>query len=377
MFCRHGRAEDRCVVCLREKRQKAAAQKKVSGKVTSSRRTTSAHAASRSAASSALGTRRKAASPSGGGVRVKKLSRHAGDGWSHELLPGVHSSQDALDLLRELSRARVRLDRLTADAPGPYATVRALAGGEDADREEAAWLLFQIAYYGVLEGSEPFREIERLCVRWHEDLPPVEALREAAVGPRGAHAHDRGAVTLQAYRDRAAKAGAQLAMLTPAGTDAARRFDAAYRALALPGLGRPARFELLVSLGRFGLADIAPWSLLLDAGRDPVSVAAKRAFLTDDAVLLQRRIGAFAREVGLPIAAFDLGLLNWDMRPSPTAPLGHLQAGVPAEPDPAEVTRAARALGLATGEEPATGEGEATGADEAAGESAAPAGDPA
>ncbi|MGX6447083.1 hypothetical protein ACVU7I_03280 [Patulibacter sp. S7RM1-6] len=95
MFCRHGRAEDRCVVCLREKRQRAAAQKKVSGKVTSSRRTTSAHAASRSAASSALGTRRKAASPTGGGVRVKKVSRHAGDGWSHELLPGVHASQDA------------------------------------------------------------------------------------------------------------------------------------------------------------------------------------------------------------------------------------------------------------------------------------------
>lgn len=351
MFCRHGRREDRCIVCLGEKRRaREAANKKASNpKITSSRRAAGSRTASRTAAAGAVGARRPAAS----GVRVKKLTRHAEDGWSHDLLPGLRSSGEALDLLGHLSRARVRLDRLATDAPGPYATARALAGGEADDREEATWILFQVAYYGPLEGDEPFREIDRLLVRRDEALPGEDVLRDVSVGPRGAHSHDRGTATLQGYRDWAARVGGQLKGLSAGGTDPARRFDAAYRALALPGLGRDARFEFLVTLGSTGLLDAAPWSLLLDAGRDPVSVSAKRAFLTGDAVLLQRRFGAFARALGIPVAAFDLGLRNWDLRPGPSVPLGYLLGGVPAEPDADEVALLAAELGLETTEQAA------------------------
>ncbi|MEV4419597.1 hypothetical protein AB0L40_06400 [Patulibacter sp. NPDC049589] len=346
MFCRHGRREDRCIVCLGERRRaREAATKKANGKISSARRAATSRAASRTAAAGAVGARRAAASSS---VRVKKMTRHAEDGWGHDLLPGLRSSGEALDLLGHLSRARVRLDHLATDAPGPYATARALAGGEADDREEATWILFQVAYYGPLEGDEPFREIDRLLVRREEALPAAEVLSGVSVGPRGAHAHDRGVATLQGYRDWAERVGGQLKGLGAGGTDPARRFDAAFRALALPGLHRDARFEFLVTLGATGLLDAAPWSLLLDAGRDPVSVAAKRAFLTGDAVLLQRRFGAFARAVGVPVAAFDLGLRNWDLRPGPSVPLGYLEGGVPSAPDAEEVALLAAELGLET-----------------------------
>lgn len=310
------------------------------------------------------------------------MTRHAKDGWSHELLPGIGSSREVEDLLTEIVRANARLQRLESDPPGPYATVKALAAGEAADREEATWLLFQIAYYGPLEGDEPFAEIDRLLVRWDDPLPDAAALESASVGPRGAHSHDRGTATLAGYREWAARAGGQLAGLGGSGTDAARRFDAAYRALALPGLTRPARYEFVVTLGVFGLLDVAPWSLLLDMGRDPVSIAAKRAFLTGDAVLLQRRFGAFARALGVPVAAFDLALGNWELRPSPTAPLGYLVGGVPVDADPAEVQALANKLDLpGDDEDDSADEAEAapgsaeTGADATVGPAAAGSGD--
>lgn len=341
------------MVCAKERRRKAARDAVGNGGIISARSAGTARSASRSAASSVrkanVTTARGAGSASGRTMRVKQATRHAGDGWTHELLPGLRSSLEARDLVTEIARAEARLDRLKSDPPGPYATVRALASGDAHDREQAAWLLFQIAYYGPLEGSEPFAAIEPLLVRWDDPLPDAAALEAAKVGPRGAHAHDRGVATLQAYREWAAKAGGQLAGLGAGGPDAARRFDAAYRALALPGLTRDARYEFLVTLGCFGLLDVAPWSLLLDStrsGRDPLSVAAKRAFLTGDAVLIQRRFGAFVRALGVSVASCDLGFLNWELTPSPTAPLGHLEAGVPVEPDPAEVARLATALGL-------------------------------
>jgi hypothetical protein len=50
----------------------------------------------------------------------------------------------------------------------------------------------------------------------------------------------------------------------------------------------------------------------------------------------------------VPVAAFDLGLRNWDLRPGPSVPLGYLQGGVPCEPDPEEVALLAAELGLQT-----------------------------
>lgn len=340
------------MVCANEKRKKAARAAVGTGGIISARSAGTARSASRSAASSVRKTTvtaRSSATGSAGTMRVKRATRHAGDGWSNELLPGLRSSLEARDLITEIARANARLERLKSDPPGPYATARALASGDAQDREQAAWLLFQIAYYGPLEGDAPFAMIDALLVRWDDPLPDVAALEAAKVGPRGAHAHDRGTATLQAYRDWAAKAGGQLAGLGAGGPDAARRFDAAYRALALPGLNRDARYEFLVTLGTFGLLDVAPWSLLLDSsrsGRDPLSVAAKRAFLTGDAVLIQRRFGAFARALGVPVAACDLGFLNWELTPSPTAPKGRLEAGVPVDPDPVDIARFAVVLGL-------------------------------
>ncbi len=343
------------MVCAKEQRRKAAKRTAGSGSsgIISARSAGTARSASRTAASSVRRTNVAAARGASGGraVRVKQATRHAGDGWSNELLPGLRSSLEARDLLTELARAEARLERLRNDPPGPYATVRALAGGDDRDREEAAWLLFQIAYYGPVEGDDPFAPLTPLLVRWDAPLPDDAALGAVAVGPRGAHAHDRGTATLAAYREWAQRAGGQLAGLAPGGasSDPARRFDAAYRALALPGLSRAARFEFVLTLGTFGILDVAPWSLLLDGardGRDPLAVAAKRAFLTGDSVLLQRRLGAFARALGTSIAACDLGFLNWELRPGPGVPLGRLDAGVPADPDPQRVTRFAAALGL-------------------------------
>lgn len=339
------------MVCAKERRRKAARKAVGNGGIISARSAGTARSASRSAASSVRRTTVTSAAGSSRAMRVKQATRHAGDGWSNELLPGLRSSLEARDLITELARAEARLTRLRTDPPGPYATARALAAGDPADREQAAWLLFQIAYYGPLEGDEPFATIDPLLVRWDDPLPDDAALAAAKIGPRGAHAHDRGATTLHAYREWAAKAGGQIAGLTTGGPDPARRFDAAYRALALPGLNRDARFEFLVTLGCLELADIAPWSLLLDggrSGRDPLDVATKRAFLTGDAVLLQRRLGAFARALGVPVAACDLGFRNWELQPSPAAPKGRLEAGVPVDPDPTVVARYATALGLET-----------------------------
>lgn len=341
MFCRHGRREDLCPICAREKKK---------------RKPTASSATSHSSIARpprAVVEARASARKPGSGVRVRKLARHADDGWRSELLPGVVSSRDALELCRQLVRSRARLDRLASDPLGPYATAAELAGGDERQREEATWLLFQVAYYGPVEGEHPFAEIARLSVGWDDPLPDDELLRTAKIGPRGAHEHDRGTRTLQAYREWAVRGGGQLAGLQGgrvAQPDAARRFDAGFRALALPGLGRGPRFEFLLSLACAGLLDATPWSLLLDPGRDPVTVAAKRAVRTDDAVLLQRRIGALARELDVPIAAFDLGLRNWD------APVkGRLTGGVPVEDDPDEVVLLGQALGIEP-EQPADAE---------------------
>jgi hypothetical protein len=338
VFCRHGRREDRCPICAKAKRQPPARSGSSSGA-----RSTSGTAAARPVRSSASGSARR--SRGSGDVRVRKLSRHADDGWRSDLLPGVLGSAEALELCRFLLRARLRLEALAGpDAPGPYGRAATLAAGTAAEREEAAWLLFQVAYYGPVEGDGAFLEIARLAVDWTAPLPDDATLRTARVGPRGAHDHARGATTIVAYREWAQRAGGQLAALgaaTAGQSDPARRFDAAFRALALPGLSRGPRFELLLSLAAVGLLDAQPWSLLLDASRDPVGVAAKRAFRSDDGVLLQRRLGALARALALPVAAFDLGLRNWD-----AAPKDRLTGGVPVQEDPDEVALLGEALGI-------------------------------
>ncbi|MGB8877131.1 MAG: hypothetical protein WCD11_12470, partial [Solirubrobacteraceae bacterium] len=105
-----------------------------------------------------------------------------------------------------------------------------------------------------------------------------------------------------------------------------RRFARAYERLALPGLHRDARFDLLVTLGRLGVYDMQAASLALGGAND-VTVGAKRAFGIGDPLLLERRAGDLAQACGLSLEPLDLGLHNWQRGERATLGLG-------AEPDP-------------------------------------------
>ncbi|MGE4426250.1 MAG: hypothetical protein AB7G37_07355 [Solirubrobacteraceae bacterium] len=357
MFCRHGRREDHCVICKRDRERDQARKAGSRPARTATRATRSATVTARRPGS---GRTR-----STGGVRVTKLARHADDGWRHELLPGIRAAADARDLIARTVQARGRIDRLASDPVGPYARAADQATTPGTGPDEAAWTLFQIAYYGPLPGAEPFAQIDGLIVGLDDPLPDAETLRAVTVGPRGAHAADRGDATLRAFRDWAARGGGAHAALQAGGTDPARRFDATYRALALPGFDRAARYEFVLTLGALGLVDVRPWSLLLDAGRDPVSVAAKRLLQTGDPVLLQRRLGDLARELDLPVGAFDLGLRLWDDTGTGTA-IGQrltvdagdhvIVAGVPVVVDPDEVALRAAEIGAGPESDEPTGE---------------------
>jgi hypothetical protein len=248
---------------------------------------------------------------------------------------GLKSSADAGRLAEELAFADQRLRMLEHDPPGLYREV-ADAGS---DVEERAWLAFLIAYLCPLEGEDPFAEIERVRTPWASGEMP--SLGDVQCGPRTAHDPSRGTKTLEAYRTWAARAGSQTAAYTG---DAAwapeRRFARAFERLALPGLHRDARFDLLVTLGRLGVFDLRAGSLAL-GGPNDVTVGAKRAFGIGDPLLLERRAGDLAQACGLPLEALDLGLHNWQRGERTTL-------GVPADPEsePEALATVSAALGI-------------------------------
>jgi hypothetical protein len=139
--------------------------------------------------------------------------------------------------------------------------------------------------------------------------------------------------------------GQRAAFTGEPGWSAERRFDRVYERLALPGLTRAARYDLLVTLGRLGIYSLAPQRLYLGAAHavreeDPTTAGAKRVFGIADPQLLERRAAALADGAGVPLEALDLALANW---------LGPERAtlGMPAqtyEPGARESARAA--LGL-------------------------------
>ncbi len=147
--------------------------------------------------------------------------------------------------------------------------------------------------------------------------------------------------TLEAYRAWVARAGSQAAAFTgEAAWAPERRFSRTYERLALPGLHRDARYELLVSLGQLGLYELRPGALQVGA-ENQVTLAAKRALGIGDPLLLERRAADLAAAVGVPMAALDLGLHNWE-----TAQ--RTKAGVDPDPDlqTAALDGARAALGL-------------------------------
>jgi hypothetical protein len=264
-------------------------------------------------------------------MTVHRLRNAVDDGYRSPLVPGLKSSAEAERLADELAFAAGRLYALESDPPGLYAEVADGAG----ELEERTWLAFLIAYLAPLESDDPFSAIRAVRTSWSSGEQVV--LHDGETGPRTAHDPAHPGRTIDAYRAWAERAGSQATAFAGEPEWAPqRRFSRAFERLALPGLHRDARFELLVTLGRLGLYELRPGALVL-GGSDFVTVAAKRALGIGDTMLLERRAAQLAAGTGVPLDALDLGFYNWERGERYTA---GLRPG--AEPDP-ELQRAVQA----------------------------------
>jgi Alpha-glutamyl/putrescinyl thymine pyrophosphorylase clade 3 len=333
-FCRHGRFLERCPICSKTLPGASAAG---GGRPPRARST-------RDPATRSAGSGR---SRGGGGLRVRREGRAEDDGYRSELVPGVRASADALRLTEEISFASARLLGLAADPPALYGEARALASE---DLERASWMCFLIAYLSPLESEDPFAGV-RHALEVAPTFAAGEELHELGaipLGPRTSHDPVRGAETLQAYGQWVTRSGegSQRAAFTgDPHWSPERRFERLFERLALPGLGRVGRYELLVTLGRLGCYELRADSLHLSGGRgaaadDETTVAAKRVFGIGDQLLLDRRAAALAQAAAVPVEALDLALANW-------AESQRATVGFPAHiRDDAAYERAGEALGL-------------------------------
>jgi hypothetical protein len=313
-FCRHNHLIQNCPICSREQQIELRPMLSSSAPRSSLPRP-SAPPGSRRGTSSTQRSARQGASSSGG-LRVRKLARGIDDGFSSRLIPGLRSSADARRLAEELAYSAHRLAQLETDPPGLYAEV-ADPGGE---LEERTWLAFLIAYLCPLDEDDPFASIRAVRTSWASDAVP--ALDGVATGPRTAHDPARGTATLDAYRAWAARAGSQgAAFRGEGGWTPERRFARIYERLALPGLHRDARFDVLVTLGRLGLYELRAGALNL-GGENDTTVAAKRALGIGDPMLLERRAAELAEACGVSLDALDLALYNWGRGTRATLGLG-------------------------------------------------------
>ena len=295
-FCRHNRFVQNCPICSPAPAKAPPPARRPPGSAPT--RTPSS------------GTR----SGRGSAVRVRQLHQAADDGYRSELVTGIKATVDAERLATELAFATARLAELAADPPGLYADIVTLD-----DVEERLWLAFLTGYVCPLpEDEDPFANVREAHVPWASgELPRLDAPR----GPRGAVDPTTGERTILAYRAWVKRAGSQQAALAgePSWTPE-RRFDRVFERLALPGLARDARYELLVSLGRLGLVDVRPSSLQFGDG--DTTIAAKRVFGIGDKILLERRARTLADAVDVPIEALDLALFNWGARGGARATYG-------------------------------------------------------
>lgn len=317
-FCRHNRFIQNCSICRAPEPAPGAAK-----------RPARSSARARSATGAAARTAR------GSAVRVRQLTQAPDDGYRSELVPGVKATADAERLAGELSFAAARLAEFSDDPPGLYADVVTME-----DPEEALWLAFLLAYICPLEAEDdPFASIREAHVSWASgELPRLDV-------PRGPRSQVSDAATSEravlAYRAWAGRAGSQQAAFSgEAGWTAERRFDRVFERLSLPGFGRPARYELLVSLSRLDVVELRPTALKF--ADDATTLAAKRVFGIGDAVLLERRAKALAEAVELPIEALDLALSNWGAR----APGERATYGSQAVADEGERAAIAAVLGV-------------------------------
>lgn len=322
-FCRHNRLVENCPICSKKS--------VVSG--------ASSRTAPRREAKSAGTPRRAPRRSATGGMTVRRIQRAPEDGYEHDLVPGLRSSVDAGRLADEIAFSAARLRELSEAPPGLYAEVAAAQ-----DREEAAWLLFQIVFFSPLEGVEdPWAAIRAARTTWASgELPDLSA---AEFGPRTAYDAKRGVAALEAYRAWAQRHGGQITALhgeeswTPQ-----HRFDRAFERLGFPGFVRPHRVEFLVAAHHLGTIQLDPWTLHLSSATatDPVGLAAKRILGIGDPMLLQRRQRELAHGVGVPVESLDLAFYNW-AAPSEDA---RVTAGATVQADPQERAAIAQALGV-------------------------------
>jgi hypothetical protein len=220
-------------------------------------------------------------------------------------VPGIKASFDARRLAQEVAFAAGRLAVLSSAPPGLFGEATA-----EPDRERATALVFLIVYLSPLtDADDPFAGIRAAWPAWEAGgLPRLE---DVPLGPRTSHDSRRGTSTLEAYRAWWARAGSQEAALVgDPGWGPTRRFDRLFERLALPGLARSARYDLLVTLGRLRLYELRPATLALGEN-DEVLAGAKRVFGIGERVHLERRAAVLAQAAGVPIEALDLGLFNW------------------------------------------------------------------
>lgn len=345
-FCRHNRFVERCPIC-RETVPGLATPPRGGGRGRSAEGTPSRKPARRSERQNGRGHQ------AAGGMRVYADGSQRGvdDGYRCDLVPGLRSSEDARRLAAEIGFASGRLFEIATAPSGMYAVARGL--GEAGRLERASWICFLIAYLSPLDDGDPFAGIaampdyeELLSNNGHPTIDDAaldgNAIDDAALdgnaldagsdrgsggagaaaegspgvplGPRTSHERGRGAKTLQAYLAWAARAGSQRDAFTGEQTwTPERRFQRIFERLALPGLTRAARYELLVLLGRLGLYEMRPDSLHLAAAAagEPALDAAKRVFGIGDAINLERRAGALAEACGVAIESLDAALYNW------------------------------------------------------------------
>ncbi len=312
-FCRHNRFVERCPIC----RETVPGLAPAEGQGRRSRTRTTDGTKEGLGRSGAGGARR--ASPQGrrrAGLHVIHEQRAEDDGYRSPLATGLRASADAERLAQEIGFAEGRLLALRTAPPDLYGEMR-----EQEDPEQAMWMCFLSAYLSPLEDADPFAGIRKaLRADWRAgELPDLDGI---PLGPRTSHDPARGDVTLRAYLQWVEHAGrSQVGQqaLTFTGDPAwnpARRFERIFERLTLPGLGRMGRYELLVTAGRIGLAEVRAETLCFTnapgaAHDDLATLAAKRVFGIGDQMHLEHRAHELAKAMTVPMEAFDLALANW------------------------------------------------------------------
>ena len=325
-FCRHNRFIERCPICSREL-EPAESPAPAGG----ARRARGPSASSRV---KQTGTGQR--------LRVRRETRSEDDGYRSPLIAGLRSSKDALRLAEEIALAAGRLRTLADDPPGAYAEIVT-----QPDPEQASWMCFLLVYISPLQAEDPFAGIRVAFDQagdWNSGSLP--ALDEIPLGPRTSHESSRGTQTLEAYRRWATQASSQAAAFSGEATwSPQRRFERVFERLAFPGFARGGRFDLLLTLGALGIYELAADSLHLGgahgrSSEDLTSTAAKRIFAIGDPLNLERRAGALAEALEVPLGALDLAFYNWSASQRATL-------GVTEDSSDADVLeRAHTALGL-------------------------------